>query len=255
MLSVSREQDAGFRALADVAALTAGIGAEHRILGGNMVGVLLAVFEVTGVPARDTADADVGAPFEVLADPRLVPALRGAGYRQEAGNRFVRDSGGLTLAIDLLAPSYTSRHQPNQPHGELIVDEVPGLSLALRPPGLPVRVTAELSTGERLDFTVSLPEPRAALAVKALAWNSRAARRDAIDVWRLLEVAAVAGLTPADWPERGGTGDARLVLARDFGRFTGAGARAASGDRRTRLRISALVAAHVVAQDGVRPAG
>jgi phytoene dehydrogenase-like protein len=46
---------------------------------------------------RATADADMGASFEVCADPRLVPALTTLGYARQSGNR--------SPALRALAPS------------------------------------------------------------------------------------------------------------------------------------------------------
>jgi hypothetical protein len=65
--------------------------------------------------------------FEVCADPRLVPALNALGYDRHSGNRFIRTQGTRPLVIDVLAPSYLGRLMSNQPHGDLVVDEIPGL--------------------------------------------------------------------------------------------------------------------------------
>ena len=48
------------------------LGASYRIVDGHMVSLLVARYEVANVPARETADADFGASYEVVADPRLV---------------------------------------------------------------------------------------------------------------------------------------------------------------------------------------
>lgn len=128
LVSTSRAQDAAYLALNDLAALASRIGGDYRIIGGHMVTLLVAASGATGVPDRETADADFGAPFSVIRDRRLLDELYNRGYRQTgAANRFERNIGDLPLTIDVLAPSYSGRHEPNQAHGELVVDEIPGL--------------------------------------------------------------------------------------------------------------------------------
>lgn len=55
--SASRAQDAGYLALADICGLAAHLGADYRIVGGQMVSLLVEAFTATGAPARETADA------------------------------------------------------------------------------------------------------------------------------------------------------------------------------------------------------
>jgi hypothetical protein len=146
--STTRAQDAGYHALADVAEVTASLDMEYRIVGGHMVSLLVQAYEATAAPARETADADVAAPFQVLGDPRLVPALIARGYVQRAGNRFAKRSPeGLDLVIDLLAPSYTGTHNPSRPIGDLVVDEIPGLSFALSVAPTVLSLEIELLSG------------------------------------------------------------------------------------------------------------
>src|SRR4051794_10331514 len=143
-----------------------------------MVSLLVQAYEATQAPARETADADLAAPFQVLGDPRLVPALTAHGYIQETGNRFVRQGpDGLDLVIDLLAPSYTGTHNPNQPIGDLVVDEIPGLSFALSAPATVLDLEIALLSGARRQASVPVPGPVPALALKALAYRSRLAAK------------------------------------------------------------------------------
>lgn len=245
--SMSRAQDAGYHALADVAEVAGSLGAEYRIVGGHMVSLLVQAYGATAAPARETADADLAATFAVLADPRLVPALIAHGYAQRAGNRFARQGpDGLDLVIDLLAPSYTGTHNPNRPIGDLVVDEIPGLSFALSAEPRILSLEIELSSAGRRDAVVPVPGPVPALALKALAYRSRLAAKDAADVWRLLEVAAVARMSPDEWAGAGVRTDARQVLHRFFGMRTAPGAQAASAAPAVRTRIAALVQAHVL---------
>jgi len=83
--------------------VTAGRDLEYRLIGGIGVALLTAVHAVSArVPARETADADLGAHHSVLADPELIPSLTRLGYQQIQGNRFERtivtSDGDLDLA-------------------------------------------------------------------------------------------------------------------------------------------------------------
>jgi hypothetical protein len=108
LAATSRAEDAGYLAMNDVAAVANAVSATYRIIGGHMVSLLVAAYGVTGVPDRETADADLGTTFDVVADPALVIALNERGY-EPAGtaNRFEREENAMTLAIDVLAPSFT----------------------------------------------------------------------------------------------------------------------------------------------------
>ena len=262
--SASRAQDAGYLALADISILAAHLAADYRVVGGHMVSLLAEAYQVSGVPTRETADADFGAAASVVADQALLTALDQRAYRQVAGNRFERtiDSASddtVNLTIDVLVPSYSGRHVPNQEVGVLVVDAIPGLSLALARPAMSIDVTLHLrepalagQAGLPTTFTILVPDALGALVVKALAWASRKADRDAVDVWRLLEVGAAAGLTPGDWVDTGACGDARRALNDSFGRRNASGTTAATPDMASRLRIASLVQQHVgrPARDG-----
>jgi len=243
VVSVSRAEDASYHATADVAGVAAQIGADYRLVGGHMVSLLAAWAGVDDVPGRETADADLGASFAVIANPALTSALRALSYSQPgASNRFVRDLGdGLEAVIDVLGPSYTSHHQPNQRHGELIVDAIPGLAYALAAPAQPIQFTATLTGGGTLAANVTVPAPLPALCLKLLAWQSRFAGKDLHDIWRLLAVAHKTGVTGSDWT--GGTPQqARRILA-DLAALGNKPLAYHFPDRRQRSRIRALAQA------------
>ena len=103
-----------------------------------------------------------------MCEPRLVPALTALGYQQVEGNRFVRAEGTRELIIDILMPSYTSRLRPNQTVGDLVIDGIPGLVLALTMPPTQVDLRVAMTDGTALTMSVDLPDVRAALALKAL---------------------------------------------------------------------------------------
>lgn len=241
--STSRAEDAGLLALVDVAAVAERLDADYRLIGGHMVSMLVAAYGVVGVPSRETRDADMGADFSVVGDPLLVEALVARGYaRSGASNRFVRSLGNdLDAVIDVLAPSFTGRLETNQRHGELIVDEVPGLVYALGAPAVALRLEAELRLGGRAEAVIQLSAPLPALCLKLLAWESRMAGKDATDIWRMLAVCDVAGVTPADWP-RTGTARDSLAALRRFVSIGSTSLRHLVPDRAVQARIRALAA-------------
>jgi hypothetical protein len=89
--------------------------------------------------------------------------------------------------IDVLAPSYEGVLISNQKHGQIVVDEIPGLHTALHEPATVVDVTAVLTDGTEVQATLHLPDVAAALTMKAHAYRGRLAKSDAIDIHRLLE--------------------------------------------------------------------
>lgn len=241
LASTSRAQDAGLLALADVAAVAGDLAVEYRVVGGHMVSLLVAHFAVVGVPERETADADFGAGFQVVADPRLPAELVARGFVGVAGNRFERQIDELTIAIDILAPSYVGRHQPSRRHGDLYVDEIPGLSYALSQPGVELAVEAVLTDRSELVLSVVVPGPVPALCLKALAYGSRYEAKDAVDVWRLLEVVQTTSAAAAGWPSGSEPRDAKAVLRRHFLDRTAAGVLSVANDTTTQTRVRALV--------------
>jgi hypothetical protein len=211
--SASRATDAGWLAAADIATFARELGAEYRLVGGLAITLLVHAFGAEAVaPERETADADLGVPFDVCADERLVATLNAAGYRRVGGNRFRREVGDRELVIDVLSPSYEGRLVPNQKHGALYVDEIPGLRTALNLPSTKVDVTAVLSDGTDLAMSLRLPSLPSALTLKAHAYQGRLLPRDALDIHRLLATAHHAGMTAADWPDRIETREAARIL-------------------------------------------
>jgi hypothetical protein len=143
--------------------------------------------------------------------------------------------------IDVLVPSYGGKHEANQEHGSLVVDAVPGLSLALALPATKVVLVARLSTGSTVELALLLPDVRAALILKSYAYRERLTDRDAVDVWRLLESAESAGLEADDWPARVSGRDAAAYLHKFFGTAGAPGARRASPVPATQARVRLLV--------------
>lgn len=256
--SLSRAGDAGYLAAKDVADIAAALAVPYRLIGGNAVTLLTAVHGATDrVPARETSDADFAASYQVVGDPRLLPALTGRGYTQVKGNRFMRTlalpaqtsppavAGSWDLVMDVLAPSYQDRMISNQSHGQLVVDEVPGLAFALGRPATHVQIEVRLTSGHELQATLELPDLLSALVLKTYAYTGRYADRDALDLWRLLEAGAAAGITSQDWPPGPSTTYAAGTLRQFFGRPAAAGLGQASQRRADQTRIVALVSALV----------
>lgn len=246
--STARAEDGAFLAMADVADIAASTDTEYRIIGAHMVSVHTARYELD-LPLRQTGDADVGLQAKVLASSGFVHALIDRGYRQEGGNRFIREVDDLELAVDLLIPAYTSRIRHNRPVGDLFVDEVPGLSYALARDPFVANLRIRLTSGTYVDTKPYIPDAVAALCLKALAFAARVEKRDAVDVWRMLEVVNADGVTAADWPDRATPRAAAEQLRRSFLPANGIGVRAASTVPSQQARIRALVARLVGAVD------
>jgi hypothetical protein len=257
LVSASRAGDAAFLAAADLAAIAAELDVAYRLIGGNAVSLLVALHGVGDrVPPRETADADFGAEYTVIADPLLLEALLRRGYLQEAGNRFSREhtlpaldpaatAPSWPLVVDVLAPSYEGRLLPNKAHGPLVVDEVPGLNLALARPGTAVTADVRLTSGHELVTDLLLPDVVSAICLKAYAYAGRLTDRDAVDLWRLLEAAFAAGITATTWPSGPTAATAASVLRQHFGRPGAPGPARASRVPAQQTRIRALVG-HVV---------
>ncbi|MBC9819737.1 hypothetical protein [Terrabacter sp. MAHUQ-38] len=250
LASTSRSADAGHICTADIAKIAEDAGLEFRLVGGNAVSLLVWLHGASDlVPHRETNDADLGVPPQTTGAQSLVEAMVRAGYQQTEGNRFrrVTEHAGtpLQLEIDILIPSYSDRMETNRPFGELVVDAIPGLSVAIaRPPTL-VEVMTTLTTGEDLRYTVPLPDAISALCMKAYAYRWRYAQRDALDIWRLLEVARQISLTPADWPKGASGKETARILHAHFGTIASGGPALATRDKSSQTRICALVAALV----------
>ena len=135
----------------------------------------------------------------------------------------------------------------SQPHGTLLVDELPGLGSALDRPGTVVHVRVRLTTGHEVVARLVLPDVISAICLKAYAYQGRLSDRDAVDLWRLLEAANAAGVTAATWPTGVSGRESAAVLFQHFGHPASAGPAQASREPAQRARIRALVL-RVVAQ-------
>jgi hypothetical protein len=133
-------------ALNDLAGALGDIAAEYRIIGGHMVTVMAARWQLGASLYRETGDVDFGIPPIVVRDHHVVDRLKDISYVQIAGNRFARGLSDIPAGmkgetypqdpealIDVLVPAYTSRARENiRVDDDLFTTEVPGLDLAGR---------------------------------------------------------------------------------------------------------------------------
>lgn len=212
-IATSAADDLGYRALADVCSLDSSI--DMRIVGGQMVLLLLTAFPSPDAHIRSTADADAAITTQVAASGRVHEALEAAGYTAESGNRYVRD--GQT--IDLLVPADTSRFG-NTTLGGRMFDEAPGLRLAFSDEPIIATVEATLTDGTVLTFTTRLPSVEIATVLKGFALTSRAEPRDIVDIHNLLQIVqhhgdqAIGSWRLGEVRLSGARGDAQRALHR-----------------------------------------
>ena len=237
--SPSAATDAAWLAASDVAELARRLGIPYRLVGGIAVTLLTHVHGADDrVPDRETADADMGVPRQALADTDLVGALRDLNYTQEHSNRFRHD--GRDAVIDVLTVSQRDRQVESETFGDLTVDAIPGMHVAMMLPATGVDVQAHLRDGTELAMALDVTDVRAALVMKAYAYRLRFGANDARDVWRLLEAADGAGHTAGDWPTAAGAHSAAAHLWEFFGQPGGSGAAAASRHPADQARIRLL---------------
>ncbi len=243
--STSQAEEAGFLAMRDLAAVADDLGIEYRIVGGQMVRLHVALAGVPEPVGRVTQDADMGIAAASARNPALVPGLEALGYtRPGASNRFVRTTDeGLRLVIDVLAPAWGRRMVPNQQYGDLVLDEIPGLSLALATPGEQIELTVTRLDGTTVSVTLVIPEITSALCLKVLGWSDRLAAKDAVDVWRLLRAHRERVPGAIEWRDSGAQGDAVAILHQDFARPASGGVRTATTNRAEQAEIRALTLA------------
>lgn len=93
----------------------------------------------------------------------------------------------------MLVPAYTSHARTNHVvSDDLVTIETRGLAYALTRPPIMVSLTCRWRDGREADARIAVPDELAALVIKSYAWEDRRAPRDAVDVWRCLEIANAA---------------------------------------------------------------
>jgi len=207
LAAASVTDDLGFVAMADVSSALAELDeVESRLIGGHMVTLLVQRWGLGRELYRETQDTDLGIPPIAVRDGRLIQLLKDRDYIRTSGNTYAKKVDDIPVAvegadersasIDLLVPAYTSRARDNvEVSADLTTTEVPGLAEALMRQGVTVSPELLRLNGNTITAELTLPDESSAVVLKALAWQQRAASKDAVDLWRTLEVAAVAGVS------------------------------------------------------------
>lgn len=202
--SASYAEDLSFHALIDLSDIVAEKNIDDaRVIGGHMVTLHVQRWGLGDALYRATLDADLGVPPVVVRTEKIIDALEGRGYERLTGNRYRREVPELGeyveenfAVVDVLIPAYTSRpKQDVRVDEKLTTIEVPGLASALLVEPVTIKVRLSLRTGGERQITLRLPDEKCGLVLKAYAWRQRSAGKDIVDVWRLLEVSAVAGIS------------------------------------------------------------
>ena len=245
-------QDLAFVGLRDVEELFFRVQDPQAVLIGAQMVTLHAYRWGLGAELyRESRDADTGVTTVGLRDETLLPRIEQLGYARMSGNTFEKpvpdtpsgsEAEPPTAQIELLAPAFTSRPRENVRLGAFVVTEVPGLAIAMRRT-VTVQLRLTRLNGESSDLVVVLPDEVGCLVLRSHAWQMRLQDRDAIDVWRALEIASRAGVGPTAFT---GPAQAAAEIIRDaFGDPMSPGVKAVMAGRT--LVPSAPKAARVVA--------
>jgi hypothetical protein len=244
LVASSVADDLGYVALSDLAGALGDIAADYRVIGGHMVTMLAARWQLGAGLYRETGDVDLGIPPIVARDQHVVSRLTGINYLQVAGNRFARrladipagimgegDSPNRQALIDILIPAYTSRIHDNVQVGEdLFTTEVHGLQLALARPAVTITLALHRLNGQALNCELPFADEVSALVLKSLATTVRFKDTDIVDIWRCLEIAFAAGLNPGDFAS-GVRAEAAKIVRTIFSVRHGRAMEALAGER------------------------
>jgi len=163
--AASRADDLALRALAEIVAITS--DENVRIVGGQMVALLMAAFPVPGISPRRTRDADTAITTELAGSGVLHDRLIAHGWAATSGNNYVRPVPELTvpgqpapeLSVDLLVPSLDGRFRPAV-HGGRAFDSAPGLAPALASEPIEIAARIELLSNTTMEFVAACPPLR-----------------------------------------------------------------------------------------------
>ncbi len=232
-------QDLAFVALRDIEKLFFRAPEPQAVLiGGQMVTLHAYRWGLGAELYRESRDADTGVTLVGLKDESLLPRIERLGYSRTSGNTFERpvldipvdtSEGDPPVAqVELLAPAFTSRARENVRVGAFAVTEVPGLAIAMMATTA-IRLRLIRLNGETADIRVVLPDEVGCMILRAHVWELRLKDRDAIDVWRALEIASRAGLGPDAF--RGPAQAAAEILRSAFGSTAAPGVQAVMAGR------------------------
>lgn len=155
--SWSSADDLGY--LGQQAVAEAAGGEDYRIVGGHMVRLLLLAYPVERAVQRTTTDADAAAPdVEVVGS--IVDRLKGQDFAQEGGNVYTKavdEDRKVEINLLLARQGGSAGIKPRVVEGVGQVDTLPELAFVLLQPAIYVTLTAHLTTGETLAYTVPIP--------------------------------------------------------------------------------------------------
>ncbi|SMX87703.1 hypothetical protein BI49514_02067 [Brevibacterium iodinum ATCC 49514] len=165
-------------------------GSDYRIVGGQMVRLLLHVFPTPAATLRSTIDADTAVDsVEVVGS--LTQALIDQDFTKEGGNLFYRqidDDQRVEINVLLTREGPSTGIRPVSVPDVGQVDSLPELRFALMTPGVVLNVEANLGQGETITYQTRIPEVEAATVLKAHSWKERRSEKDIADLHSLLEI-------------------------------------------------------------------
>jgi hypothetical protein len=97
--AASVADDLGYVALSDLARALGDVHADFRVIGGHMVTVLGARWQLGHELYRETGDVDLGITPIVARDRHVVSRLKDLDYTQVAGNRFARGLSDIPVTM------------------------------------------------------------------------------------------------------------------------------------------------------------
>jgi hypothetical protein len=209
-VSTSAADDLAYRALADICEITSSHNV--RVVGGQMVNLLLTAFPVRQAVPRRTADADAAIETALAISGDAHHLLTRAGYEAQDGNSYTKGE----RQIDLLVPSRTGRFGTEQLGGRGF-DAAPGLNVALAADPITLQTSVTLTDGQVLKFSARVPTVEFAIVIKTGSYDSRRADRDLIDLHNLLWIVqshppAMIGGWKLDQAQRGARLDTQRAL-------------------------------------------
>jgi len=136
--ATSVADDIGFVALSDLARALKDRTADYRVIGGHMVTILAARWQLGHELYRETGDVDLGITPIIASDHHIVDRFKALGYAQVAGNRFARgltdipvtmkdgdESPSPEALIDVLVPAYKPGARERARRGGPVLDGSP----------------------------------------------------------------------------------------------------------------------------------
>lgn len=209
---MSVADDVAFAALVDASRVLWGpADTQARLIGGLMITIHEARWEIDPRFGRETLDADFGTPL--LAAPifeEIDIALENADYKPTRHYTYERPIDDIAVesdgrpseyraVIDLVqVPSVGLDGNPSVGAGSGMFDPVPVVE-ALARPFVVVDAAIRRRGHDPENVKLKLADETSAVILKAFAWRTRRSYNDPHDLWRTLEIAYRAGCSNADF--------------------------------------------------------